>query len=214
MSRRLFLSLSKLATTLLVASTVLAGCGSGSNGVADTGGGGGGGVVVNNPVTVTDTFDFRAPLGVFTIGSPPIHARFLGGHADDNGAWIIQEGETATINFATPADKVVFDAIDNYTAAVAAARQAVSKPTRPGTQKFDVATYVRGSVYNDWIADAGNELVGTGDVIEATLPLTAGDYQFKVADAGWASINCGGGDTRTMLCDVTSSPLCEPSIEK
>jgi pullulanase len=208
MSRRSSFCVARLATTLLVASGVLAGCGSRSSGVADTGGGGGGGVVIENPVTVTGTFDFRAPLGVFTIGSPPIHARFLGGHADDNGAWIVKSGETATIDFATPVDKVAFDAIDNYTAAVAAARQAASKATRAGAQKFDVDTYVRGSVYNDWIADAGNQLVGTGDVGEVTLPLAPGDYQFKIADAGWASVNCGADDSDTVTLGAPLTLAC------
>jgi pullulanase len=208
MSRRSFRRLFRFSAPLLLASFVLAGCGSGSNGAADTGGGGGGGVVVENPVTVTDTFDFRAPLGVFTIGSPPIHARFLGGQANDNGAWIVPDGTTATINFATPADKVSFTATDNYTAAVAAARQAASKASKPGAQKFDVDTFVRGSVYNDWAADAGNQLVGAGDVGEVTLALTAGDYQFKIADAGWASINCGAGDSDTITLGVAFTSAC------
>src|SRR4249919_2374991 len=139
----------KILTTsipVFLAALALTACGSGSSGTADLGEGSGGGVVVDKPVTVNETFNFAAPLNYFVVGNPPIHARFLGGVASNNGAWIVKEGTTATINFGTPADHVKFDAKDNTVAS--APNSGASKPGAKGSVKFDVATYVRGSIYN------------------------------------------------------------------
>ena len=138
---------------VFLAALALTACGSGSGGSADLGEGSGGGVVVDKPVTVNETFDFAAPLSYFVVGNPPIHARFLGGVAANNGAWIVKEGTTATINFGTPADHVKFDAKDNY-GGLGAEPGAHRSLGAKGSGRFDVATYVRGSIYNDWVADA------------------------------------------------------------
>ncbi|HEX7373927.1 MAG TPA: hypothetical protein VF277_03075, partial [Steroidobacteraceae bacterium] len=191
---RSFRNLFSSSVLVSVAAFALTACGGGSGGSADLGGGSGGGVVVEKPVTVNETFNFSAPLNYFVVGTPPIHARFLGGVAANNGAWIVKDGTTATINFGTPADAVKFDAKDDSVTATTGT--GASKTGARASGKFDLATYVRGSVYNDWAADAGNQLADvSANVGEVTLAIAAGSYEFKIADAGWASINCGANTT-------------------
>jgi pullulanase len=205
---------------LVLASLLLSGCGSGGSGSADLGAGGS---VTSPPppVTVTDTFDFKAPTGDFVLGTPPIHARFAGGAATGNGAWVIASGQTGVVDFGTPADAVKFSTQDNFTAAAAAVAAAAQKGALlPRAQKvdepFSVPMFVRGSVAGDWAAV--NPLQEVADnVLALTLPLEPGDYQFKVADAGWTGItNCGAdtdptpvvlGTAFTMQCDALSQNL-------
>ena len=115
---RSFRDLLKFSAPVLLSAALLSGCGSGSSGSADLR------RVpsvesASPPVTVTETFDFSAPNGVFVVGTPPVHARFSGGVAENNGAWIVKSGTTAVIDFATPADTVEFSTQDIYTAAAA-----------------------------------------------------------------------------------------------
>jgi len=204
MSRSL-VSLFKLSAPVLLSAALLSGCGSGGNGAADLGEGGS--VPTSPPpVTVTETFDFTAPSSYFVVGTPPIHARFSNGVAGGNGAWIIPEGQTAVIDFGTPADAVKFSTKDAYTAAAAAAGAAAEKSKLPGSSQkvdppFDTAMYVRGSVRGDWAVLAENQLAEVADnILEVTIPLEPGDYQFKVADAGWTGeTNCGGSENPTPV---------------
>ena len=102
---RSFASLLKIFAPALLAATVLSGCGSGSSGSADLDKG----PTVPTPpppVTVTETFDLTATGDYFVVGTPPIHARFSGGEAEGNGAWIVPSGKTAVVDFGTPADAV------------------------------------------------------------------------------------------------------------
>ena len=200
---------------LVLTSLFVAGCGSGSNGVADTGGGSGGGVTAENPVTVTTTYDFSAPLNYFVVGTPPIHARFLGGVAADNGAWIVKKDQTATINFGTPADKVTFTVKDNYTP-TASAGTGASKTSAGGAQKMDdpfaVDMYLRGQIDGDWAVVPANKFVptSTDNVALLTKTITAGTYEFKVADAGWSDgRNCGGpGGPGTVVVGTPFTMNC------
>ena len=93
---RSFRNLFRSSALISVVALAVTACGGGSSGSADLGGGGGGGVVVDKPVTVTETFNFSAPLGYFVVGSPPIHARFLGCVATNSGAGTDKDGTTAT----------------------------------------------------------------------------------------------------------------------
>src|SRR5512141_342180 len=133
---RPFYSRLKWSIPFITAAFALTGCGSGSRGTADlNGAGSGGSVTVEKPVTVTTTFDFSAPLSYFVVGTPPIHARFLGGVAANNGAWIIKKGTTGTVYFGTPADAVKFSAKDNYT--TAGAGSGVNKTSASSPKKVD-----------------------------------------------------------------------------
>jgi len=199
---RSFRDLMKLSVPALLSAALLSGCGSGSNGSADLKDGGS---VTSPPppVTVTETFNFKSTADYFVVGTPPTHARFSGGQAKGNGAWIIPAGKTGVVDFGTPADAVKFSTKDSYTAAAAAgtgagAQKATVLPR--GSQKvdapFDVAMYVRGSIRGDWAVLAENQLTEVSDnVLAVTIPLTPGDYAFKIADVGWTgATNCGNDD--------------------
>jgi pullulanase-type alpha-1,6-glucosidase len=206
---RSFRDLMKFSVPALLSAALLAGCGSGSNGSADLDDGGSV-TPPPPPVTVTETFNFLSTSACcFVVGTEPIHARFAGGEAKNTGAWIIPAGRTASVDFGTPADAVKFSTKDNYTAAAAAAgtgagaEKATVLPR--GSQKvdapFDTAMYIRGSVRGDWAVLPENQLTEVSDnVLAVTIPLDPGDYQFKVADAGWTGItNCGGSDNPTPV---------------
>jgi pullulanase len=210
---RSFNEMARVTSLVALAGFALAGCGSGSSGSADVGGGGS--VPLDPPVTVSDSFDFRSDLDYFVLGTPPIHARFLDGVARDNGAWIIEAGQTGVIDFGTPADAIEFSTQDEFTPPPAAAMskslprvspQAVSPP-------FDAGAFVRGTELG-WDAVPAQQLAEVAtNVLEVTLPLTVASTgatgEFKVADAGWASLNCGAnsdsaeiaiGSAYTMTC--------------
>jgi len=202
---RSFRDLLKFSVPVLLSAALLSGCGSGSSGSADLGQG----PSVESPpppVTVTETFNFEAPNSFFVVGTPPTHARFSNGLAEDNGAWIIPSGQTGVVEFGTPADAVKFSSKDNYSA-TAVAGAGAQKPTLlpRGSQKvdppFDTAMYVRGSIAGDWAVLPENQLQEVSDnVLAVTIPIEAGDYQFKVADAGWTgATNCGGSDNPTPV---------------
>jgi pullulanase len=203
---RSFRDLLKFSAPVLLSAALLSGCGSGSSGSADLDQGPS---VVSPPppVTVTETFNFKATADYFVVGTPPIHARFSGGEAQGNGAWIIPSGQTGVVDFGTPADAVKFSTKDNYTAAVAAAGAGAQKATLlpRGSQKvdapFDTAMYVRGSIAGDWAVLPEHQLQEVSDnVLAVTIPIEPGDYQFKVADAGWTgATNCGGSENPTPV---------------
>ncbi len=203
---RSFRDLLKFSAPALLSAAMLSGCGSGSSGSADLDQGGS---VTSPPppVTVTESFNFKATAEYFVVGTPPIHARFAGGEAQGNGAWIIPAGQTGVVDFGTPADAVRFSTKDNYTAAAAAAGAGAQKGTLlpRGSQKvdapFDTAMYVRGSIAGDWAVLPEHQFQEVSDnVLEVTIPIEPGDYQFKVADAGWTGeTNCGGSENPTPV---------------
>jgi pullulanase len=204
---RSFRDLLKFSAPALLSAALLSGCGSGSNGAADLSQG----PSVSTPpppVTVTETFDFVSTTSSFVVGTPPIHARFSGGRATDagTGAWIIPSGQTGVVDFGTPADAVKFSTQDNFVAAASpdgGAEKGAFLPssTRKVDAPFDTAMYVRGSVRGDWAVLPENQLQEVSDnVLAVTIPLEPGDYQFKVADAGWTgATNCGGSDNPTPV---------------
>ncbi len=204
---RSFRDLLKFSAPVLFSAALLSGCGSGSNGAADLGQG----PSVTSPpppVTVTETFDFVSTTDFFVVGTPPIHARFSGGRATDagSGAWIIPSGRTGVVDFGTPADAVKFSTQDNFTASASSGAGAQKGTLLPsGSRKvdapFDTAMYVRGSVRGDWAVLPENQLQEVSDnVLAVTIPLEPGDYQFKVADAGWTGeTNCGGSENPTPV---------------
>jgi hypothetical protein len=197
---RSFRDLLKFSAPALLSAAMLSGCGSGSSGSANLDQGPS---VVSPPppVTVTETFNFTATADYFVVGTPPIHARFAGGEAQGNGAWIIRSGQTGVVDFGTPADAVKFSTKDNYTAAVAAAGAGAQKGTLlpRGSQKvdapFDTALYIRGSIRDDWAQPPPENQLRKSRTTSSQSPSRSmpGDYQFKVADVGWTgATNCGG----------------------
>ncbi|WP_051201935.1 pullulanase-type alpha-1,6-glucosidase [Ferrimonas senticii] len=76
------------------------------------------------------------------------------------------------------------------------------KTATPTTLQAPV--HVRGSLYGDgWPADDGNLLQDLGGNLHAvTLPLTAGNYQFKLASSDWSTHNWGS-DTALVLAEAT-----------
>ena len=219
MSRSLC-NLLKFSAPILLASTLLSGCGSGSSGSADLNTGGS----VQGPpppVTVTESFDFKAPGDFFVVGTPPINARFQGGLANGNGAWIVPSKRTAVVDFGTPADAVKFSTQDNYKAASASAAGAAQKtdPLARAMEKVDapftVPMYVRGSVRDDWAATAQNQLAEVSDnVLALTMPLDIGKYQFKVADADWTgATNCGAAALTPVTLGVALTMVCASSSQ-
>ena len=123
---RTFRGLLKFPVPALLAVALLSGCGGGGSGSADLDEGGS--VPTPPPaVTATETFNFEAPADFFVSGTPPTHARFSGGVASGNGAWVIPSGETGVVDFGTPADAVKFSTQDNFTAAAAEIRSKIDK---------------------------------------------------------------------------------------
>jgi pullulanase len=207
-----------LRVLALLALAALAGCGSGSNGAADLGEGGS---TTQNPPVATKVSLGTAGGIPSVIGTSPFTAQLSGGSLDGT-AWVIPSGSSGTIDFTTPADRVAFEALANYASASAGqgARKpsAIKQPSQAVNAPFDTAMYVRGSVRDDWAASAQNKLVEVADnVLEVKIPLAAGDYQFKIADAGWTGeTNCGAdtdptpvtvGQPFTMQCDALSQNL-------
>jgi hypothetical protein len=203
---RSFRDLFTYSVPVLLSAALLSGCGSGSSGSADLGQG----PSVESPpppVTVTETFDFSSPNSFFVVGTPPIHARFSAGQASGNGAWIVPSGQTAVVDFGTPADAVKFSTQDNFTAAASAIAAAAEKATLPRAPQqavdapFDTAMYVRGNIAGDWAVLPEHQLQEVSpNILAVTIPIEAGDYQFKVADAGWTgATNCGGSENPTPV---------------
>jgi len=228
---RSFRSILKWSVPFIASAFALSGCGSGSGGSADLGSGGS----VNGPpppVSYNESFDFKSTVDWFVVGTPPTHARFSGGQATDTGAgfWIIPKGKTGVIDFGTPADAVKFSTQDAFTATAAAGAPA-QKTAAAGSGKvnppFTAATYIRG-LASDWTVRPDRQFVEVAEnILEVTLPLTTavqanGEYdaadepgEFKVADAGWTTPNCGGGDSPrinigaayTLNCNSASGNL-------
>ncbi len=173
------------------------------------------------PVTNSTSFTTTAS-SPFVVGTPPFGAQFSGGDADGSGAWVIAAGETATIDFTTPADRVVLSTVANIGssgAPVAAKSGNGGTPTQQAVNApFTVPMYIRGSVRGDWAVDPANQLTEEADnVLSVVIPIEPGDYEFKVADAGWTgATNCGAdtdptavtvGSVFTMQCDSLSQNL-------
>ena len=217
---RSFRDVLKFSVPTFLCAVLLSGCGSGGSGSADLDEGGS---VTSPPppVTVTETFNFKSVDSYFVVGTPPIHARFSGGTASGNGAWVIPAGETAVIDFGTPADTVKFSTQDNFTATAASSAQ---KPgAAPGAAQkvdppFDIGMYVRGTVNDSWAQPppSSNKMKEVADnVLEVTLPSEPGAYEFKVADADWSpGTNCGrktvGADT--IILGAPLAVACEGGL--
>jgi pullulanase len=202
---RSFRDLLKFSVPVLLAAALLSGCGSGSSGSADLGQG----PSVESPpppVTVTETFNFSSPNSFFVVGTPPTHARFAAGVASGNGAWVIPSGQTGVVDFGTPADAIKFSTQDNFTtaAAIAVGAQKTTLPRAPQQAvdaPFDTAMYIRGNIAGDWAVLPEHQLQEVSpNILAVTIPIEAGDYQFKVADAGWTgATNCGGSENPTPV---------------
>ncbi|MDJ0928762.1 MAG: pullulanase-type alpha-1,6-glucosidase [Gammaproteobacteria bacterium] len=78
-----------------------------------------------------------------------------------------------------------------------------------GTGFASDTALVRGG-FNDWGNSNPTTAVGP-DVLEATLNVTAGDYEFKVASDDWSTINCGGpkdGSPMPIALDTATTLSC------
>ncbi len=133
--------------------------------------------------------------GSFTIGDAPQTATFTGGEPGaagtlartGSGLWVVVAGATGIVSFATPVTDVDLWWRNELPATRAGADCGTADQGNDNSAAFGTALYVRGS-FNDW----GNpepgppyEFVNLGDAYEAEFELTAGDYEFKLADAGW-----------------------------
>jgi pullulanase-type alpha-1,6-glucosidase len=211
---RSFMGMARIGSLVALAGLALAGCGSGSGGSADLDQGGS--VVAEAPVTVTDSFNFRAPLDYFVLGTPPIHARFLGGVARNNGAWIVEAGQTAVIDFGTPADAVTFSTQDEFSpsrTSFSAKTSSTGRVSEAVNPPFDAPVFVRGTELG-WAAVPAQQLAEVANnVLEVTLPLTTASTgsagEFKIADAGWANVNCGAnGDSAEIALGASYEMVC------
>lgn len=70
----------------------------------------GGGTTQQLPVTVNAGFGAAATPPV-VVGTPPFSAQFTGGSLPGSGQWVIAEGQTATVDFTTPAEQVNFETV-------------------------------------------------------------------------------------------------------
>jgi pullulanase-type alpha-1,6-glucosidase len=211
---------------------LLVACGSGSNGAADVDEGA---TTTQQPPVSSSTSFATEATDPFIVGTAPFTAQFSGGVASGNGAWVIKPNQTATVFFGTPADRVTFTTLQNFTVssaptgsaplrqttrrtAAAAAACGVPDAGNDNTQPFGALMFVRGSVKNDWAAAAENQLINTGgSTLKVQLEIEAGDRQFKVADAGWTgATNCGADSEPTptaldepfeMICDALSQNI-------
>jgi len=226
---RSFRDLLKFSAPVLLSAALLSGCGSGSSGSADLGQG----PSVESPpppVTVSETFNFEAPNSFFVVGTPPTHARFSDGLAENNGAWIIPSGQTGVVEFGTPADAVKFSSKDNFTATSGGGTGQQKGMLLPrGSQKvdppYDVPAFVRGfQKTGDWAAPPERQLLEVADnVLERSIALTteaATTEGFKIADQTWQGFNCGAdsgnpeiklGVTYEMTCSTAA--LGPPAIQ-
>src|SRR5690606_31959033 len=132
-------------------------------------------VTLEPPVTNSTSFTARAS-SPFVVGAPPFGAQFSGGTADGSGAWVIAAGETATIDFTTPADRVVLSTVATIAsggAPVAAKSGNGGTPTRQAVNApFTVPMYIRGSVRGDWAVDPANQLTEEADnVLSVVIPI-------------------------------------------
>jgi pullulanase len=199
-----------LRLAAVVSLAALSACGSGGSGSADLGGGGS--VPQELPTTTTTSFD-EAKSDPFVAGSSFYSAQFSGGLATGNGAWIVESGNTAVVNFATPADSVNFEAIPAYeppAAPAASQKGSIRQPSRAVNSPFgDAPLYVRGGIKNDWAATPETEFTEVADnKLETTFSVDPGAYEFKVADAGYSNVNCGAGDDATIAIGSAYTLVC------
>ncbi len=205
----------------LIAAFVLAGCG---------GGGGVEGDDRQDPPPPPDSTQrsstgFEAeegiaaePDGSFTLGERPISAKFSGGELmqtrlahTGEWAWIIEEGDTATIEFTTPLSEMVLW-FTNESESVITVEPDPDANTKPvcgiddqgfdNTQYFGTAMFARGA-FNDWGNSglgAEYQFINFGDeVYQAEFDIEeAGTYAFKIADGGWG-IEYGNPDVDFVL---------------
>ncbi len=72
-----------------------------------------------------------------------------------------------------------------------------------GDEFGTTTAFVRGG-FNDWGADDALAAVSPS-VLETTVSIAAGDYEFKVAEADWTTINCGGPEETLMPVALTEA---------
>ena len=221
---RSFRDLLKFSAPVLLSAAMLSGCGSGSSGSANLT------RALGRPAAAARHCDgivqLQGDRGLLRGRHPADPRAVLRWKAQGNGAWIIPSGQTGVVDFGTPADAVKFSTKDNYTAAAAAAAAGPEATLLPrGSQKvdapFDTAMYVRGNIAGDWPHSRDLLQEVSDNVLAVTIPIEPGDYQFKVADAGWTgATNCGGSDnptpvtlgaTLTLGCSNGSQNLGSPS---
>jgi pullulanase-type alpha-1,6-glucosidase len=185
----------------------------------------GGGVTEQAPVTVTANFSAAGTTPV-VVGAPPLSAQFTGGTIPGNGRWVIAEGQTATVDFTTPAEQVTFATVPGASGSAPGVASKLGPGGPVGSQAvsppFDVPMFVRGTVRDDWAASGRNRLREVSDnVLAVTMALEPGDSLFKIADADWGQnngglTNCGAfgavtpvaiGVPFTLSCETLSQNL-------
>jgi pullulanase len=197
---------------------VVAGCSPSADG------GGGEAVLQPQPVTNTAGFDLDT-TGTFVVGASPETASF-GGGLTRQGKWIVRDGTTGFVVFASPPRQVEFDLMVPATEEAAAAGGSPAMMTMAAPAVLASATcgiadaglnngeafggqlYMRGA-FNDWAPLAEWGFINTGDgVYQLENQFTAGSYQYKIAQQAWDAFDRAviGEDTRQGV----TLPLTDP----
>ena len=122
--------------------------------------------------------------------------------ADDCYSWVVDASDPeAPVLTISRFDTSGGDNGDGGTPGVCAMEDSGNDPTVP----FGAEMFVRGSVINDWAVSPGvNNLVNTGgNTLEARFEIAAGDYEYKVADAGWTIERAFTDSDTTLDTQVT-----------
>jgi pullulanase len=175
-------------TVAAAAALIVTGCS------PSTDGGGGDPVLQPQPVTNTAGFDLDV-TGTFVVGSSPETASFSDG-LTRNGKWIIRDGTTGLVVFASPPRQVGFDLEVPALAPVAALRPAATTVLATAAcgiadagldngEAFGGQLYLRGG-FNDWAPRAEWGFINTGDgVYQLEQQFAAGAYGYKIAQQAW-----------------------------
>jgi pullulanase len=186
---------------------------------------GGDGPAVEQPQPVTNTtgFDFDTN-GTFVVGSSPETASFSGG-LTRGGKWIIRDGTTGLVVFASPPRQVEFDlevpALEAAAASLAASAMQVTGAAVLANGSCGIADaglnngeafggqlYMRGA-FNDWAPRPEWGFINTGDgIYQLEQQFVAGEYQYKIAQQAWDAFD------RAVLGEPTRQgvtlPLSDP----
>jgi pullulanase len=187
-------------------------------------GGGRGSVQQPQPTTNTAGFDIDV-TGTFVVGTAPETASFSSGLAR-SGKWIIRDGTTGAVVFASPPRQVAFDLEVPPLAAAQALEPALFDALSAGLatasdvscgipdggldngEAFGGQLYLRGA-FNDWAPRAEWGFINTGGgIYQLEQQFTAGDYQYKIAQAAWDQFDRAvlGEPTRPNVTYVVADP--------
>jgi pullulanase len=193
------------------AAVAMAGCNPGVDGDDGT--------PVDQLQPVTNTFGFDVDTNAtFVVGTAPETASFAGG-LTRNGKWIIRDGTTGTVVFASPPRQVSFDLEAPAVPAAAAMQPAAFMLQSNGScgvpdagldngEAFGGQLYLRGE-FNDWGSQAEWGFINTGGgVYQLEHEFAAGEYAYKIAQQAWDVFDRAvlGENTLPNVTYVTADP--------